>query len=195
SRFAEDVRWQSFWSAGAGWVISRENFMSNIEAVNFLKLRGSYGEVGDDNLGAWYPYQSVYGLGTNNGFEPGTILSRVGDRTISWETKAQSDVALEFELFSRRVKGTLEYYNSETRDLLFATKTPLNAGIPNNEIETNIGNLVNRGYEITVSADVIKNQNIKWNITAFGSSYKNEVTKLEASFINGSKRIELGRDL
>ncbi|ACU08749.1 putative outer membrane protein, probably involved in nutrient binding [Flavobacteriaceae bacterium 3519-10] len=195
SRFAEDVRWQSFWSAGAGWVISRENFMSNIEAVNFLKLRGSYGEVGNDNLGSWYPYQSVYGLGTNNGFEPGTILSRVADRTISWETKAQSDVALEFELFSRRVKGTLEYYNSETRDLLFATKTPLNAGIPNNEIETNIGNLVNRGYEITVSADVIKNQNVKWNITAFGSSYKNEVTKLEASFINGSKRIELGRDL
>lgn len=195
SRFAEDVRWQSFWSAGAGWVISRENFMSNIEAVNFLKLRGSYGEVGNDNLGSWYPYQSVYGLGTNNGFEPGTILSRVADRTISWETKAQSDVALEFELFNRRVKGTVEYYNSETRDLLFATKTPLNAGIPNNEIETNIGNLVNRGYEITVSADVIKNQNVKWNITAFGSSYKNEVTKLEASFINGSKRIELGRDL
>src|SRR5690606_29798322 len=98
SRFAEDVRWQSFWSAGAGWVISRENFMSNVEAVNFLKLRGSYGEVGNDNLGSWYPYQSVYGLGTNNGFEPGTILSRVADRTISWETKAQSDVALEFEL-------------------------------------------------------------------------------------------------
>ncbi len=195
SRFAPDVRWQSFWSAGAGWVISKENFMSGVGAVNFLKLRGSYGEVGNDALDSWYAYKSLFGIGYNNGTEPGTLLGTVADPTISWETKAQSDIALEFTLFDRRLTGTLEYYNSETKDLLFATKKPLNAGIPDNQIVTNIGAMVNRGYEITLSADVIRNQNFRWNITAFGSAYENEITKLDEAFINGTKRIAQGEDL
>lgn len=195
SRFRDEVRWQSFWSAGAGWVISRENFMSGINKIDFLKLRASYGEVGNDNLESWYAFKSLYGIGYNNGTEAGTLLTTVADPDVHWETKAQSDVALEFELFDRRLKGTLEYYNSETRDLLFATKKPLNAGIPDNQVVTNIGAMVNRGYEVTISADVIRNQDLKWNITAFGSTYENEVTQLEESFINGTKKIEQGKDI
>lgn len=195
SRFSDEVRWQSFWSAGAGWVISKENFLTNVKAINFLKLRGSYGEVGNDGLDSWYAYKSLYELGYNNGAEPGILLTYVADPMISWETKAQTDVALEFEILNRRVRGTFEYYTSETRDLLFALKKPINAGIPGNEIETNIGNLVNKGYEITISADVIKNENVKWNLTAFGSSYKNEITKLDNPFISGTKRIAQGQDM
>ena len=195
SRFSPDVRWQSFWSAGAGWVISKENFLNNVKAINFLKLRGSYGEVGNDGLDEWFAYRTQYAFGYNNGTEPGTLLTRVADPMISWETKAQSDIALEFEILNRRVRGTFEYYTSETQDLLFAPKKPINAGIPGNEIETNIGDLVNKGYEITISADVIKNDNVKWNLTAFGSSYKNEVTKLADPFISGTKRIAEGQDL
>lgn len=195
SRFSPDVRWQSFWSAGAGWVLSKENFMSNIKSIDFLKLRGSYGEVGNDGLDTWYAYKSLFELGFNNGSQPGIILTRVADPLISWETKAQSDIALEFELFNRRVKGSFEVYNSETKDLLFATKKPVNAGIPDNEIETNIGNLVNKGYEVTISADIIRNQNVKWNLTAYGTSYKNEVTKLDEAFISTTKRIAQGEDL
>lgn len=195
SRFAPDVRWQSFWSAGAGWVISKENFLSDSKYINYLKLRGSYGEVGNDGLTSYYAYKSLYGIGYNNGTEPGTLLTRVSDPAISWETKAQSDIALEFELFNRRFKGTLEYYTSETRDMLLATKKSLTGGIPDNEIETNYGSMVNRGYEITLSADVIRNQNVKWNITAYGTTYENEITKLEEAYINGTKRLEEGRDL
>ncbi len=196
SRFASDVRWQPFWSAGAGWVISKENFISNVKSIDFLKLRGSYGEVGNDALGSWYAYQSLYDLGFNNGAEAGIRLGTVADPSISWETKAQSDIALEFELFNRRVRGTLEYYSTETRDLLFPTKTPVNAGIPGNSIESNIGNLTNKGYEVTVSADVIKNQNVKWTVNAYGTSYKNEITKLpQDEIINGSKKLVVGKDL
>ena len=196
SRFATDVRWASFWSAGAGWVMSKENFISNVKAINFLKLRGSYGEVGNDNLSTWYAYQSLFGLGFNNGTEPGIILTTVADPNISWETKAQTDVALEFELFDRRVRGTLEYYNSETRDLLFPIPAPLSGGIDGNSIQTNIGNLVNKGYEITLSADVIKNQNVKWTVNAYGTAYKNEITKLpQDEIINGSKKLMVGKDL
>lgn len=195
SRFADNVRWQSFWSAGAGWVISRENFLNGIDQINFLKLRGSYGEVGNDALDSWYAFRTLYDFNYNNGLEPGILLTRVSDPLVSWETKAQTDVALEFELFNRRIRGTAEYYTSETRDLLFAPKLPMNAGIPNNEIEGNIGAMVNKGYELTISADVIKNSNLIWNITAFGSSYKNEVTKLDNPFVNGTKRIAQGQDL
>ena len=196
SRFAPDVRWQSFWSAGAGWVISKENFLSNSKGIDFLKLRASYGEVGNDALDANIAYKNLFTLGINNGNEPGVLLTRVADALISWETKAQSDVALEFEILNRRVRGTLEYYNSETKDVLFPTKIAVNAGIPQNEIETNIGNMTNKGYEISLSADVIKNKNVKWTIDATLNSYKNVVNKLsQESFISGTKKITAGKDL
>ncbi|MGN7756630.1 SusC/RagA family TonB-linked outer membrane protein [Chryseobacterium sp. 22532] len=196
SRFATDVRWQSFWSAGAGWVISKENFLQDNKFVNFLKLRGSYGEVGNDALDTNYAYQTLFSLGYNNGTEPGILLTTVGDPLITWETKAQSDIALEFELFNKRVRGTVEYYNSETKGLLFPFQTPINAGIPGNSIDRNVGNLVNKGYEITLSADIIKNQNLKWTVSAYGTSYKNEITALSQNeFISGTKKLMVGKDL
>ena len=196
SRFATDVRWQSFWSAGAGWVISKENFLQNVSAIDFLKLRGSYGEVGNDALSTYYAYQSLFALGYNNGVEPGILLTTVADPLVKWETKAQSDIALEFSLFNKRVRGTLEYYNSETRDLLFPLITPISAGVPGNSIDTNIGNMTNKGYEITIGVDVIRNKNVKWTIDAYGTSYKNVVNKLSQEFlINGTKRITAGKDL
>jgi len=196
SRFAKDVRWQSFWSAGAGWVISKENFLQDNKFVNFLKLRGSYGEIGNDDLDTNYAYQTFFSLGYNNGTEPGVLLTKVGDPLITWETKVQSDVALEFELFNKRVRGTVEYYNSRTKDLLFPFQTPINAGIPGNNIDRNVGDLINKGYEITLSADVIKNQNVKWTLTAYGTSYKNEITRLSQNeLIDGTKKLTEGRDL
>ena len=80
--------------------------------------------------------------------------------------------------------------------MLFPIPVPVNPGIPGNSIQTNIGNLTNKGYEITLSADVIKNQNVKWTVNAYGTSYKNEVTKLpQEEIINGSKKLMVGKDL
>ncbi|MDF2833989.1 SusC/RagA family TonB-linked outer membrane protein [Chryseobacterium indoltheticum] len=196
SRFATDVRWQSFWSAGAGWVISKENFLKDNKFVNFLKLRGSYGEIGNDDLDTNYAYQTFFSLGYNNSTEPGVLLTKVGDPAITWETKVQSDVALEFELFNRRIRGTVEYYNSRTDALLFPFQTPINAGIPGNNIDRNVGDLINKGYELTLSADVIKNKDIKWTLTAYGTSYKNEITRLSQNeLITGTKKVSEGKDL
>ncbi len=196
SRFHNDVRWQTFWSAGAGWVLSRENFLADSYVINFLKLRGSYGEVGNDALGSWYAYKSLFSLGYNNGGEAGILYSNSADPTITWETKAQSDVALEFTLLNNRVRGTFEYFNSETRDLLFPIPTPINAGIPGNSIDSNVGNIVNKGLELTLGVDVIKKENFGWTINAFGTTYKNEITKLpEEEIINGTKKLMVGKDL
>src|SRR5699024_2723929 len=107
SRFAKNVRWQSFWSVGAGWVISSEEFMENYDFINLLKLRGSYGEVGNDALSNWYAYISVFELGQNNAGEPGMLLDVVANPSITWETKAQADIGLEFGLLNNRLRGTV----------------------------------------------------------------------------------------
>lgn len=196
SRFAKDVRWQSFWSVGAGWVISKEGFLANNTAINFLKLRGSYGEVGNDNLDSYYAYKDLYSFGYNNGVEPGIILSTVSDPNITWETKAQTDVALEFGLFNNRITGTLEYYHSQTQDLLFPFSTPINAGLPGNSFDTNIGDMTNKGYEITIGADIIRKSDFKWSVNVYGTSYKNSIDKMsQKEMISGTKKLMVGKDL
>ncbi|RQP08440.1 MAG: SusC/RagA family TonB-linked outer membrane protein [Chryseobacterium sp.] len=196
SRFASDVRWKNFWSAGAGWVISRENFLQGNSTLNFLKLRGSYGEVGNDALDSWYAFRSLFTLGYNNGSEPGILFGSKADATITWETKAQMDAALEFQMFNNRVRGTFEYFNSETRDLLFPLPQPLNAGIPGNSIDSNIGNIVNKGVEVTLGFDIIRSPDFGWKLDLFGTHYKNEITKLPTKeIINGTKKLMVGKDL
>lgn len=196
SRFATDVRWENFWSAGAGWVISKENFLSDNRFINFLKLRASYGEVGNDALDSWFAYKTLFRLGYNNGTEPGILLTSVADPITTWETKAQKDIALEFEVLNRRVRGTFEYYEQETKDLLFPYKTPVSAGIPGNEIERNVGSMSNDGFEITLSADVIKKQDLKWTINAYGTKYTNTLNSLsQKEVISGTKKLMEGKDI
>ncbi|QCX53443.1 SusC/RagA family TonB-linked outer membrane protein [Elizabethkingia sp. JS20170427COW] len=198
SRFEENVRWQSFWSVGAGWVINKENFLKNVKAINLLKLRASYGEIGNDGLSSWYAYKSLFGLGYNNGTEPGILLSTVADPTITWETKVQRDLGLDFALFNNRVKGSVEYFNSKTKDLLFPLPTPVNAGIPGESIDGNVGELVNKGFEFNLGVDIVKNQNVTWGVNVFATTYKNELTKLppdQTEIINGTKKLMVGKDL
>lgn len=196
SRFASDVRWKNFWSVGAGWVISKEKFLEDNSYINLLKLRGSYGEVGNDALGSFYPYQSLFSLGYNNGGEPGILYSSKADPKISWETKVQYDAALDFQLFANRLRGSVEYFNSQTRDLLFPIPTPLNAPVPGSSIDSNVGNIENRGWELTLSGDVVKTNDFEWTLNAYGTTYTNEITSLpRPEIINGTKKLMVGKDL
>lgn len=196
SRFAADVRWANFWSAGAGWVVSRESFLENSRVLNYLKLRGSYGEVGNDGLGSWYAYKSLFSLGYNNGSEPGMLFSNAADIGITWETKAQTDGAVEFGLFNNRVRGTVEYFHSETRDLLFAVPTVVNAGIPGNSITSNVGTLVNKGWEASLDIDAVRTNDFLLNFKVFGTTYKNVITKMaQDEIINGTKKLMVGHGL
>lgn len=198
SRFAKDVRWQSFWSFGAGWVISSEDFMNDSNIIDLLKLRGSYGEVGNDALENWYAYKSVFGLGMNNANEPGMVLDVMADPNITWETKAQMDLGLEFEVFDSRVRGTINYYNAKTKDMLFGVPTPLTSGIPDLEIQQNIGEMENKGWEFSLSGDIIRTQDVTWGIDWFGTAYKNRLTTMppdQEEIIDGTKRLAKGRSI
>ena len=99
SRFARKHRWGNFWSVGAGWNISSEAFMRDLTWIDELKLRGSHGQTGNDHLNSFFPYQTLYSLGSDNLEEPGLRTANLGNVDLTWETQVSSDIALEFGLF------------------------------------------------------------------------------------------------
>src|SRR5690606_38675940 len=118
SRFRYRVGWGNFWSVGAGWGVDKEAFMSNVKFVNQLKLRVSYGVTGNDDLNSYYPWRAVYA--PNNNGEPGYAQASLGNPNLSWEISKSFDIAAEFALFGSRLKGSVEYFNRVSDNLLFS---------------------------------------------------------------------------
>lgn len=204
SRFHPDVRWNSFWSAGGAWRIKAEKFLANSSTISELKLRGSYGQVGNDNANTYvkpqnyYLYQSNYNLGYNNGNEAGILFASLADPDITWESNNQTDVGLDFGLFNNRIKGSIDYYKRLTDGLIFEVPVPVSSGVPNNTVDKNMGAMYNQGFEFAISGDVVKTQNFVWNINANAATLKNEFTKLppgQTEIIKGSKKIMVGHSI
>ncbi|PIF43159.1 TonB-linked SusC/RagA family outer membrane protein [Chryseobacterium sp. 52] len=198
SRFSKDVRWDSFWSFGAGWRVKGEEFLKDSNLISDLKIRGSYGEVGNDRTDSYYMYKSTYTLGYNNAQEPGILFGFLADPTITWETNKQSDIGIDFGFFNNRISGSVEYYKRVTEDLIFPVPIPVSSGVPDNNISRNVGTMYNRGFEFSINADVIKNENFTWNINANASTLKNQVTELSngiTEIINGTKKVSVGHSI
>ena len=190
SVFSKDARWGSFYSLGGAWRIDQEDFMKNVSFVDNLKLRGSYGEVGNDNLGDFFLSQPRYGL-TSNAGSPAIIWSEIGNSELQWETVGSWDVALEFGLFNNLLDGSVEYYKRNSTDLLYDLPIALSNGL--NSYPANVADMFNSGWEISLTGHLINRDNFTWDLTLQGSTFKNEITSLPDPFINGSKRWEVGR--
>ena len=193
SKFSKDVRWGDFWSLGGAWRLERESFIENIEAINLLKLRGSYGELGNNSGIGWYAYQGLYDLDYNNKSESGILQASLEAPLLEWESSVSYDIALEFRLWNR-LNGTLEYYNRESANLLFDVPLPLSSG--SQTIPKNIGTLFNKGIEISLDFDIIKKDDFNWNFGINATTIKNEFTKLpQEEIINGSKKLMVGHSI
>ncbi len=190
SVFDAQSRWGTFYSVGASWRLDQETFMENVSFVDRLKLRGSYGEVGNDNLLDFFLSQPRYGL-TSNAADPALVWQEIGNADLQWETSESFDVALEFALFNNFLEGSVEYYKKNSTDLLYNLPIALSNGL--NEFPTNIGDMSNSGIEIGLTAHLMNTQDFKWDMTLQGSTFKNEITDLPDPFVNGSKRWEIGR--
>ncbi|WP_347282006.1 TonB-dependent receptor [uncultured Alistipes sp.] len=189
SRFHPDHRWGNFWSVGASWMISGEKFMQNASWVDNLKLRASYGEVGNDAGVGYYAYMALYAQNMNGGM--GTLFkSQNLAKEIKWETSASFDVGIDARLFNRW-NLTLDYFDKRSRDLLFNVYLPLSAGatdIYNHadgtsatgmaSITKNIGSVSNYGFEIATDVDVINRRDWHWNIGLNATFLKNKIKKL-----------------
>lgn len=190
SVFNSDVRWGNFYSFGGAWRIDQENFMDDADFVNNLKLRASYGEVGNDDLNDYYISQPRYSLLPNAG-EPGIFWSDLGNSALTWETVESWDVALDFTLFDYRLSGTVEFYKKNSTDLLYNVPLPLSMGL--NEGPANIGDLYNQGFEVGVNGLLVDTRFFKWNLGVQASTFTNKITNLPDPFVNGSKRWAEGR--
>jgi len=190
SVFSTDARWGNFYSVGASWRIDQEDFMNDVTFVNKLKLRGSYGEVGNDDLGDFFLSQPRYGL-TSNAASPAIIWSEIGNADLQWETVESFDIALEFGLFDNFLDGSIEYYKKNSSDLLYDLPIALSNGL--NSYPANIADMFNSGWEIGLTGHLINTNDFKWDLTLQASTFKNEITSLPDPFVNGSKRWEVGR--
>ncbi|WP_282044238.1 SusC/RagA family TonB-linked outer membrane protein [Winogradskyella flava] len=190
SVFQTDVRWGTFYAFGASWRLDQEEFIQNIDWINQLKLRGSYGEVGNDQLNDSYLSQARFNI-TSNAAEPAILFTDIGNADLLWETSESFDVALEFGLFNNFIEGSIEYYQRNTTDLLY--NLPISPSNGLNVVPVNAGDLRNSGWELGLTAHLLNKGDFRWDLTLLGSTLQNEITSLPDPFVTGSKRWAEGR--
>lgn len=175
SRLGPDTRWGNFWSVAGSWRINSESFMENIDAINNLRIRASYGVNGtlpSSNFG----WRSLTGYGNKYMEQSGGGLSNAADKNLAWETNYTTNLALEFGLFQNKIFGTIEYFNRDSKDLLQDVPTSTITGF--SSTLKNVGEINNRGIEIELGSDIIRNEDWRWSASLNGSFFKSKVTKL-----------------
>ena len=196
SRFHEDHRWGTFWSVGANWRISEEAFLEDLDWVDNLSLKLSYGEQGNDNLGSFYAWQSLYDLSWANGSQIGGMVTTLENPTLTWEKNGNFNVGIEATVLDHRLSINAEYYNKKTTDMLLSYPMATSTGF--NGYNANVGSMRNSGFEFEVKATPIKTNDLTWNITWMGSTVKNKVLELTGEspeIISGIYSIKEGMPL
>lgn len=156
SRFHKDERWGIFPSFSAGWRINQENFMKDVQWVSNLKLRASWGQLGNINNVGDYDYLPTYGMGNNYNFEDvivnGMIENKPANKTLSWETVTITDIGVDFDIFDGKLSLVADWYIKNTKDILLAYNVPKEVGIPDgNKPSQNLGKVENKGIEIALN--------------------------------------------
>lgn len=190
SVFAENNKYTSFPSGAFAWIISDEPFFKEDSAINLLKLRLSYGAVGNQAIS---PYQSLslsdterYVFGDGGSSTLGVVTSSLGNSDLKWETTYTANAALDFNMFNGRLGGTVEFYDSKTEDLLVRRSIPVTGGY--SSILTNIGETNNRGIEVLLNTVNVKTDKFEWS-SNFNFSYnRNKIVKLFGTDLDNDGR-------
>jgi TonB-linked SusC/RagA family outer membrane protein len=192
SNFGLESQYGTFYSVGAGWNISNESFFKS-KAVDLLKMRVSYGSVGN-RPSSLYPYQGTYSASTHYDGIPAATLSQYGNPDLAWEKSYEANLALDARFFNR-LNTTIEYYNKNTSDLLYYVDLPAITGF--NGYWENVGGLKNSGVEVALNGDVIQRKNFTWNLGFNIGVNTNEVTELfdgQNQIPRGNKIFKVGED-
>mgnify|MGYP000578691240 CR=1 FL=1 len=184
SRFAPGHRWGYFPSVSAGWMISEENFMKGASKwLSMLKLRASYGQTGNSNVG--YRIYDYYEVGRNaiiGGAEStGVYASDLGNKSITWETTTEFNLGVDFGIFNNRFKLAAEYFKRKITDLLVTNK-PLPFYNEVNKIAGNIGSTQSQGVEITLNTVNIVTKDFEWDTTLTLSHYNDRWLKRDPNW-------------
>ncbi|MFA9388606.1 MAG: SusC/RagA family TonB-linked outer membrane protein [Prolixibacteraceae bacterium] len=202
SRLSSEDRYDVFPSVSAGWRMERENFFPvNTSTINLLKIRGSYGELGNENIGE-YQYMDVMSRGNytysfGNEKITGSAISNYVNTGIRWEKKKTVDLGLDLAMFDNQLEFTFDWYKSTSEDLLYSVAVPTNAGVTNSTVTMNAATMVNSGLEFLLAYHNHQHD-VKFDISANLSTLSNEVTKLGVSNeprTDGYCRTEVGREV
>ncbi|TRX35279.1 SusC/RagA family TonB-linked outer membrane protein [Flavobacterium sp. ZT3R18] len=183
SRFSEENRWGNFASAAFAWNIAEESFLKDNKTISALKLRAGYGTTGQQDITASYDYLRRVTLGTvKSNYVFGSTAYQVAktegyNADIKWETATEFNVGLDFGFLDNRINGTINYFNKKASDLLADIAYPDGANLRNSGF-SNIGSVTTDGIEFNVNVDVLKKDNLNWNV-GFNMAYLNqEITDL-----------------
>ncbi len=205
SRLSKDIRWGTFPSVSIGWRFDKESFFPfNPSVVNMFKVRASYGELGNENIGE-YMYQTVMSRNNmtysfNNAGVTGSAVSAFVDNNLSWEKKKAYNVGVDLAFLNNRLEFTAEWYKNTNQDLLYAVPIPEQAGVSNgdpNTVTMNAASMDNSGFEF---AATYRNRDhaFKYEVSANLSTLKNKVTSLgftDEAYITGAYITEVGQEI
>ncbi len=187
-RYKEN-RWGTFWSIGGGWRISQEKFMQGFnEKINDLKLRASYGVIGNQSGISNYSgyqlwnYGAVYTSSTGGTGVPATFTLSQGavpNTALTWENTNTFDAGIDFSMLNRKLTGTIDFYNKKTVNSVFAQ--PIASSLGQASLVLNSAEIVNRGVEVALNINLIQTKDIQWNIGLNGTNYRTILTKFPSS--------------
>ena len=202
SRLTKSIRWGTFPSVSVGWRLDKEKFFPvSSDVINMFKLRASYGELGNENIGE-YQFQATmnrnnmtYSFG--NQAVTGSAISTFVNENIAWEKKKTMNVGLDVAMFNNRLEFTAEWYKNISTDLLYNVPVPANAGVANTSVTMNAAEMENSGFEFSAT---YRNHDhpLKYDISANLSTLKNKVTSLgfgTESYITGAYKTEVGEEV
>ncbi|WP_354335569.1 SusC/RagA family TonB-linked outer membrane protein [Pedobacter sp. CG_S7] len=194
SGFSENNKFGLFPSVGLGWVISREPYLENFDKINLLKLRGSYGLNGNttgrysslamfqSDVSQFPGSSSQYIFGdaatTVNGIYPSTL----SNRNLRWELTKGVNMGLDFALYENKISGSVDYYNSKTKDLLWFQSLSQVTGFPG--IQTNIGGIHNKGIDLYLNFKAIQSKSFTWDLGFNFTKNTNKITSLFGKDLN-----------
>lgn len=165
-----------FWTAGFSWNVSSEKFMSDQNIVQDVRLRGSYGEVANVNgLASDFGYISTYGSGSYAGV-PAIVPTSPGNEDYKLESQLIKNIGLEFALWNRRVRTTLDYYVKDSRNLFLSQQLTRTTGFTS--LSINAGKMRNQGFEFDLRVDAVKSKDLLVTLGVNGATLKNRITSL-----------------
>lgn len=175
SRFSEANRWANFAGAAFAWNITEESFLKDSNTFSNLKLRVGYGQTGQQDISASYDYLRRVSLGTiNSQYIFGNTIYPVAkpegyNENVKWEEITETNVGLDYGLFNNKISGSINYFNKKSNDLLAFIAYPDGANLRNAGF-ANIGSVNTSGAEFSIESDIIKNDNLTWNV-ALNTTY------------------------
>ncbi|HUB59334.1 MAG TPA: SusC/RagA family TonB-linked outer membrane protein [Puia sp.] len=183
SKFSPSNREAIFPAISAAWRIKQEKFLSDVNWLTDLKLRGSYGKTGNQDGINDYEYVPVYSLSSNSSLYKfgntfyDTYAPAAFNANIKWEQTTSADVGLDFSLFRGRVIGAVDYYDKSISQLFFPTSVPAGTNFTNN-LTANIGTMTDHGVEVALSINLIKSRNFNWDVDYNIAYNKNTITRI-----------------